>query len=236
MAITHVASAVAGSTTGNAVTVTQTTTGADFMAVVVSWYNLGTTPVVTDTNGNTWTGRTIRTTGDQSVQVFDCAAPIVGIGHGVTATGTGSFPCMWVGSFAGVHATPHDAETGNTTASGTSLTTGSLTPSQADSLLIAGYGLYTATGISVDGGFGYSAMNYGVGTNLAAAGAYLIQSGGPTAANPAASWTGACKGAAAIVAYKPAGGGASGHPALRRLGLVAGCRPVEIGRGGAFIF
>lgn len=31
-------------------------------------------------------------------------------------------------------------------------------------------------------------------------------------------------------------GGAAGHPAMRRFGLVAGCRPVEIGREGAYIF
>lgn len=36
--------------------------------------------------------------------------------------------------------------------------------------------------------------------------------------------------------YDSFAGGTAGHPAMRRLGLVAGCRPVEIGREGAYIF
>jgi hypothetical protein len=32
------------------------------------------------------------------------------------------------------------------------------------------------------------------------------------------------------------GGAPAGHPALRRLGLVAHCRPAEIGREGVRVF
>lgn len=38
------------------------------------------------------------------------------------------------------------------------------------------------------------------------------------------------------VAFASWAGAATGHPAMRHLGLVAGCRPVEIGREGTYIF
>ena len=180
------------------------TTGATLLVVSASYYSGGSSFAVSDGHGNTWTPLTLRTVGNIVHRIYYAKNPTVGPGASVNITGVSIYVVGVYLAFAGVDpSAPFDGETGATAASGTSLATGSVTPSVSGALIIAGLGSDSATGISVSAGLTATTTNFAGGNNMAGGTGYVVQ---PSAAaiNPTWSWTGVGGSAAGIAAFKPA--------------------------------
>jgi hypothetical protein len=115
-----------------------TTTGATLLVAVVSYVN-NVTPTLSDSKSNTWTGLTAKTiAGQQTSRIFYVSSPIVGTSHTFTLTGASIIASIVVMAFSGIQtSSPFDKENGATLAgSGTSLASGSITPSVDGDLII----------------------------------------------------------------------------------------------------
>lgn len=189
--------------TGGNTTPNIDTTGATLIVICIAADN-ATAP--TDSKGNTWTALTTSQVSASSTRstLFYCVNPNVGSGHNFTQSA--SYGAIFVSAWSGNAASPFDQENGNTTTSGTSLTPGSITPTENSELVIVGICVgKTNSSPSINGGFtisdsidGVTDVNYGGGM------AYLIQTTA-TAANPTYSWTGAGEAAYRIASFKAAG-------------------------------
>lgn len=190
------------------------TTGATLLVAVCSGF-IGSTPNLTDSKSNTWTGLTIRG-GGSLVKIYYVANPTVGTNHTFDPSGTN--PSCTVAAFSGVVTTsPFDQENGNT-GSGGSVSTGSVTPSEDNELVIAGVTFYPAGVVSINGGFTITdQVNYVLGAEMGSGLAYLIQTS-VAAANPAWSHSGFTDAAVAIATFKAAA--ATGN--RRRRLIIAG--------------
>jgi hypothetical protein len=185
------------------------TTGATLLVLVISAINavaLGGTP--TDSKGNTWTARTVYSSGGNgAVRVWYAENPVVGSGHTFTYTRASSFPVIMAIAVSGAAlASVYDVENGAGQVGGTTLQPGSVTPSAANALLVAGTGIdgvgRTATinasftgliGIAGDGA-----------TRMGGYAAHLIQ-GAAAAVNPTWTYSGAVSRVAAnITVFKAA--------------------------------
>lgn len=211
MAIAHLSSAVAGADSGlsTATTAAINTTGASLIVLVVTGYNTsGVTP--TDSAGNTWTGLTHYANASlRGCRIWYCVNPTTSASHTFTASQSYGGPAIVARAFSGTETvSPLDVSNG-ASHEGVDITSwqpGSVTPSQDDSLLIAGIAMNSAIPVpSVDQGFTVSGASSGHpdyfhGTIGAA---YLIQ-GSAAARNPTFSWTGNAEAAAAIAVFKPA--------------------------------
>jgi len=208
MAIALINSATAGGING-AVTSGIITTGATLLVLVVTYY---AAPTVSDSSSgtNTFTALTQYASGEAKVRLYYCVNPgytTAGATHTFTLSGSGTYSYVSAFAFSGTGAYDANAN-GNTGASGSSLTTGSITPSEAGCLLIAGVstGAGTSGTYSIDNGF--SAPIGNVWTNNVHEGngaSYLVHTSG--AMNPAFSWTGSGVCCAAIAAFKAAAAG-----------------------------
>jgi hypothetical protein len=200
-----------GGTTGSS----WDTTGADIIFVEISWYSSGgVTAALSDSKSNTWTVVNTRTSADSnSNRLYYCASPCsVGSGHTFTVTdGIGGlgvlYPSLAILAMSGSNASQSPTETGATGSS--ALSTGSFTPGDADSLIVTSVGT-GGTSHSVGGGFTAQSVDNVGGVSLGSGIAYLVQSGGPSAVNPAWSWTGGGTGATTIAAFQIASGGTGG--------------------------
>lgn len=119
------------------------TTGSKLLKVVIA--SEISSPTLTDSYGNTWTGQTARTlSGSFYEKGFFCANPLVGPGHTFTATATGHQPAIAVIGVPGVTiSSPLDAQNGSG-AHDSSLTPGSITPSASTNISIIGIVLATS--------------------------------------------------------------------------------------------
>ncbi len=211
MAIALIGSGVAAGGSTNGVTSgAYDTTGAKFIVVAAITYALGGTTTVSDSKSNTWTALTKYTTGTQpAVQFFYCASPTVGSGHTFTVSNTGGFPSICVMAFSGVKlSSPFDSgqDAGNH-GSGTSLATGSVTPSRDNCLVVTVVGFDSSqSGPTVNSGFASPApllSNYSAGVHMGGAMSYLIETTA-TAKNP--TWTlNSATIAAAVAVFLPNG-------------------------------
>ena len=210
MAITLVAQTAAASTnTTNVTTAAITTTGATLLIVVVGQYETSPVGTVTDSKGNTWTALTSQgLSGNVREKVFYTVPTTVGTGHTVTYTGTGAdYPALCVAAFAGVLGTsPLDQTAG---AVGTSsVSAGSVTPTQVNELVISGLGYNQTTTVAISGGFTLGAhAPYQSGANFGAALAHLIQTTA-VVANPTWSLPSSDGAAATNATFKAAAVGA----------------------------
>lgn len=211
MAIAYINSAKALNNTV-ATTGSLDTTGATLLVVVLAYYS-GDPPTLTDNKGNTWTPLTEYTTGfDVANRIYYCANPTVGAGHTFTGTSV-SFGLIFlaVSSFSGVSTTsPFDVQNGNqTTSIVSSISTGSVTPSEDNELVIIGVGSSATLGPYTANG-GFTVVQYNVNsypTNYGGGLGYLIQTTA-AAANP--TWTFGGNSAytvASIATFKEPGGG-----------------------------
>lgn len=184
------------------------TTGANLIVVSVGWYTGSTSSgTLTDSKGNTWTALTPQSNNGGTPiknQLYYCYAPTVGSGHTFTWSGTFTFPAISVVAFDNIAASPFDGENGgnNGGSAGSTVQTGSLTPSQANSLVITGLAHETNSGgsVSINGSFTIAASNpYGGQEGNAIA--YLILTSA-TAQNPTWDITNSSTLAATIAAFK----------------------------------
>jgi len=196
-------SASAGSTGGNNVTTASVdTTGATLLVLCVSCYGTGA-PTVSDSKGNTWTSLTTRGATAIGFRMHYCVPTSVGTGHTFTASSSGLSPSICAAAFSGAAAVPFEAESG-----GTSATPGSITPSEANELLVTGVSWYPSGTVSLTGGFTLpEQVNYLAANHIGCGLAYLIQTSA-AAANPTWSSTGGfSEVASAMAAFKAAAGG-----------------------------
>lgn len=131
------------------------TTGANFIVVGIGNFR-DTAVTVTDSNSNTWTPLTRANGGryDVATQLFYCSSAIVGSGHTFTVTGSGVYGNFLVAAFSGVASTPFDVENGNAVdASGQTIQPGSVTPGQANELILTVVGYDDAGTPTIDSGF-----------------------------------------------------------------------------------
>jgi len=138
------------------------TTGANLLILALADYALVTAGTVSDSKSNSWTGLTVQINAVQRIRLFYVINPIVGSGHTFTVTSTGGFPVWAVQAWSGAATTaPFDVQNGaaNDTP-GTTIATGSITPTQNDSLVVATMNSEspTTTSITVDSGMTDSDM------------------------------------------------------------------------------
>lgn len=162
------------------------TTGADFIVLGCLQYSTHSAP--TDNKSNTWIELTLHGDGASTNNwIAYCQNPTVGSGH--TFTLGPQYACIAVAAFSGSKATPFDVENG---AGGTSttLSTGSITPSENNELLIFTDGNLNSTNgpQTVSVGTLLDQLNRPTGPAIALA--YEIQTTA-TARNPTFSWGGA---------------------------------------------
>jgi hypothetical protein len=199
------------------------TTGATLLVMVLSAINavgLGSTP--TDSKGNTWTPRTgYSSGGNGAVKTFYVENPIVGSGHTFTYSRASSFPVIMVLAFNGTVLTSvYDVENGAGQVGGTTLQTGSVTPSENNEVLIAGTGIEgTGRTATINSSFTITDGIAGDGaTRMGGYAAYLIQTTA-TAVNPTWTYSGAVTRVAANIATFKAAAVAATPKKLSALGV-----------------
>ncbi len=184
------------------------TTGANCIVLFVADFQFQAPSAVSDSYGNTWTALTPYTSGSNFYRgrFHYCANPIVGTGHTFTASSVSfaNYPSIIATAFSGVNAAPFDVENGadgGSNSAVTSIQTGSVIPSQNNSLIITGLA-FGASAPTIDSGFGTPYLqNTNTGVSIFSAVSYLIQ-GSASAVNP--TWTqGASYSATAIAVFKP---------------------------------
>lgn len=191
MAITPIGSANFFSTDTNGFTSgTVDTSTANFIAV---WFAGGSAArTLSDSKSNTWlAGTEVQGFfGTRAGRWYYAYNAIVGTGHTFTITGTGSAPTLQVLWYSGVKssADPFDSEAaGGTSNSATTIQAGSVTPTEANCLVLSGLFIDGFKTPTIDGGFTkeQSTTDTNFGHFYGAAGD-LVQTTA-TAANP--TWT-----------------------------------------------
>lgn len=219
MAITLVSGAhtIAGSGSAPATSAINTT-GGDALVSAGGVYApaVPSMSVNTDSKGNVFTALTQQNTGDPGCRLFYKQNPAVGSGH--TIDTSDSFRSISLAAFAGTNTSSlldsggSAGETG-ATASSQPVSTGSVTPNQANSLLVtaSSMGGGSSNPDTITGGGGYTVLDHiptSGGAEESLGFGYLIQTSAG-ASNP--SWSssgGGFSGAAACIAIlKPAAGG-----------------------------
>lgn len=158
------------------------TTGANLLVINAIY---ASAPAVADNKGNTWNALTAQTSGGVSSQLFYAQNPTVGAGH--TFTVTANFPSAELLAFSGMQSAPFDQQNGAT--GGPNVTTGSITPTADNAVVVTGaMGINNSTptvdsSLTVTDGVAYVS-----GTNYGSAMAYGIE-GVAQAINP--TWTAA---------------------------------------------
>lgn len=220
-----------GTTSNNATTADINTTGANLIVMGVVSYSAGdggTSYTVSDNKGNSWTISSNSSASSQARVRMGFTIPTsVGSSHHFTASmvNAGSYymvVCVSAWSAAS-SVSVFDQENGATAGSGTSLATGSITPTENNEVVVTMVGPTTANTLTINSGYtATDVVNYLPGTHLAGGMAYLVQtSAGAT--NPTWSWTSSSDVAARIASFKatPVAGGFAlpiivGRPEARR--------------------
>lgn len=168
----------------------------------------GGSGIISDSKTNVWAPRTVQSVDVIDLRIFDVvSSPTVGSGHTFTATGTGTFPSLAAMAVSGSGA--FDQENGATATNVSALSTGSVTPTEDNEIVIAVVATRNAAGtFSINGGFTIAQQIDNDGNHFSLAIAYLIQTSA-AAANPQWSWTGGAQDAAAVIATYKAGSSAS---------------------------
>jgi hypothetical protein len=179
------------------------TTGATLLVATV-FGQIGD-PVISDSKSNTWTALTAVTGGGNECRLYYVEDPTVGSGH--TFTLSGSFAAMCIAAHSGVIAvSPFDQQNG--TAEGASpRSTGSVTPSEDNELIIVGGG-GSGAGHTIDNGVTLDEqidLTGGVNYGCAIGHKYQVAA---AAINPAISTTSGTT-AAVIATFKTAAAGGS---------------------------
>jgi lysophospholipase L1-like esterase len=200
----------AASTNQNTIaTGTLDTTGANLLVVSLSGFKTGS-PVLSDSKGNTWTPLTNHSgAGNPSNRLYYCLAPTVGTGHTFTATGTGIYTTIDVQAFSGADTSGGtDGENGAGVITVTSGQPGTLTPSQANDIIVASIAFDDPSTVSVNQSFTITDQNGLTSNHWGGAMAYLLQ-GSAAAVNPTWTWTTTGNAALSLACFKTSAGVAS---------------------------
>lgn len=207
--IAHTAQAVSGPTNTTATAID--TTGANLIALGFTMYNGNyTVPLsVTDNLGNNYVpaGTQATNTAEIFTHLYYCLAPNVGPGHIFSVNnpnGNDTNSVLTVAAFAGLGDYAFD-QGSNGPAGTTTASTGSITPTAPDELLVTGVGAGVAGSsiTAITGGFTITdAISFAAGVNEGGGLAYLIQVGAAAAANPVWSTPAATRSVAKIASFK----------------------------------
>lgn len=183
------------------------TTSANLIVIALSFYS-SNVPTLSDSKSNTWTALTTQGAAP-AIRLYYSYAPTVGAGHTFTVSGSGIYATLEVLAFSGAVSAPFDLQSG-TSGSGTTVAPGSVTPSQANEVVVyaaAGDPAATSDWTSVSVGTLQAHLAGLVSTYYSTAIGYSIQTTA-TAINPtftnASSQTAS---AAALASFKAAAGG-----------------------------
>jgi hypothetical protein len=174
---------------GGGATPSINTTGANFIVVAVSSYTTGPAATLSDNKSNTWTPLTLHSvTGGGQIQLYYSYNPTVGAGHTFSLAGTGIDGSLAVAAFSGVAASPFDVQNGATyTPAAGTYSTGSITPTVNNELLIAAIADGSGAADSINSAFNMIEQQYFVNSaNFGVALAFRIL-GTAAAINP--NWT-----------------------------------------------
>jgi hypothetical protein len=193
------------------------TTGADLVVVGVSQWAGANIATLSDSKGNTWTPLTAKTgPGPQAYsRLYYVRGGTFGTSHTFTLTAASAFyASICVLAFAGSSASPFDVQNGAVAASGTSLSTGSITPS-LDNELVVSAGAFTNNTTAYNVTLLTKQVDYQYQNTINEGGAIAWAQQNPAAAiNPSWSWTTSAEAAATIAAFK-IGAGANGLQVYR---------------------
>src|SRR5262245_49299455 len=140
MAWSLIATAKGGDTNGGTASGVDTS-GADLIILAVSSWPGGNAPVVNDNMSNSYSlAVTINTGIDILLNLYYVQGGTVGSGHTFTVGGSFCYSGFMVYAFSGSVASPLDQTNQNSATSGTSLTTGSITPCHDNELIISLFG------------------------------------------------------------------------------------------------
>lgn len=160
------------------------------------------------------------------MQIFYAQNPTVGTGHTFTYTSTAKYPSITVTAWSGTATTSvFDVENGATATSGTSIATGSVTPTQNDELLIAGLTLQATNTPSIDLSFTITDTVQFSANHFLGSHAYKIQTTA-AAQNPTWSWGTSTNIVAAIATFKAAVAAITISPSGRASTLALGSATV----------
>lgn len=202
------------------------TTGSNLLIVVQSTWIVNPA-TVSDSKGNTWIPLTTFQDpgGGAQETIFYAVNPVVGAGHTFTATGIGSiFTSLVAAAFSGANTVaPFDQQTGsvNNAYNNTNALPGSITPTQANELIICGFAYGTANVMSINSSMIIiDQVNFSGGINFGIAAAFKVQTLA-AAINP--QWTltaPPANGGIGIASFKAqAGGAVSSQRMLTGLGI-----------------
>lgn len=241
MAYSVIGHVTAGSATGNSVTTgALNTTGADLLVLVLGQESAAALCTISDSKGNTWNQLTVQTESPVKGAIFWSRPTSVGSGHTFTATGSSASPAIAVSAFAGARlVSPFDQENGSHSSIGSTIATGSVTPTEDNELVIAGFAGRGGSGaiVSIDSSFTLGASTTAGAANDTAGIAYKIQT---TAAAVNPTWTVTSSGsvkAAMIATFKLAGPLVATPGVFTMTGVDATIRPLRlVGAEGAFSY
>lgn len=182
------------------------TTGANLIVIGIAWYSV-TSPSISDNQGNTWTALTTsNVASDVGAKLYYCVNPTTNASHTFTLGPANVYGGLIVAAFSGVKTTsPFDQQNGATSSSASALSTGSVTPSEDNELVIfiGGKGGNTTTVNATDVGSMIGSYAGITSTTYAAGMGYEIQTTA-TARNPSLSGSGTSVMAARIATFKAA--------------------------------
>lgn len=141
-----------GGTFGPGTTSAIDTTGADLIVIVAG--GQGSTNTVSDSKGNTWTALTQQSSTGILSRIFYCQNPTVGTGHTFTNTiDNFSVGAIAVAAFSGSTSSPFDQQNGAGAGFTGSIACGSVTPTQANELIVCGGLFYVGEStLTIDAG------------------------------------------------------------------------------------
>src|SRR5476651_2906684 len=105
-------------------------------------YQSGTSPVISDSMGNTWIALTLKAGTNSTSRLWYCLNPTVGASHTFTSTLAGQFSCIQVLAFTIANG-GFDLQAGLATVSANSINPGTFTPSVAGELIVTGVAVGT---------------------------------------------------------------------------------------------
>lgn len=122
------------------------TTGSTLFVIAIGYLN-GSTPTVTDSQGNTWTTLPSYQAGGGNARegMCYCVTPTTSAAHTFTVAASYSSFCIAAFALAGTYDTPNQNGAGS--AAATTQATGSVTPSTANCLIVSGLELYATSGV-----------------------------------------------------------------------------------------
>jgi hypothetical protein len=134
------------------------TTGANLIVAVKVWYG-ATEPALSDSNTNSYTAAGAAQSdlpGDRKVRHYYVYGGTVGSGHTFTLGGTAHYGSLAVMAFSGMASSPVDQNNGDEETSWTTLPSGSITPTQANTVSVTGL-MYDSGSGAVTEPTGYTA-------------------------------------------------------------------------------